>query len=58
MIVKKELKIQGGLFDLEGKENQILRLEEKVNQQDFWSDLENATKTNKELSDLKKQFIK
>ena len=31
-----------------------MRLEEKVNQQDFWSDLENATKTNKELSDLKK----
>ena len=34
-----------------------MRLEEKVNQQDFWSDLENATKTNKELAWDFIQFI-
>ena len=44
----------GGLFDIPTKLDDIKKLEEQVNQPDFWNDVKTANETNKKLSDLKK----
>ena len=44
----------GGLFDIPTKLDDIKKLEEQVNQPDFWNDVKIANETNKKLSDLKK----
>ena len=44
----------GGHFDLENKKNKITELEEITKKEDFWQDIDNANKTNKELSSLRK----
>ena len=46
----------GGLFDIQEKERKIKTIEEKMNQQNFWDDIEKANKLNKELTTLKKEI--
>jgi peptide chain release factor 2 len=45
-------------FDIAGCENEIKRLEELMNAQDFWLDLENSKKTNIKLKQLKDKVLK
>ena len=44
----------GGHFDIPKIESDIKTLEEKVNSEGFWNDVDSANKTNIELSNLKK----
>ena len=44
----------GGLFDLEAKKNEINNLESKINEPNFWDDINKANEVNKSLSGLKK----
>ena len=44
----------GGLFDLENKLLEIKKLEEKINEPNFWDDINVANEINKNLSALKK----
>lgn len=44
----------GGLFDLSNKLLEIKKLEEKINEPNFWDDVNTANEINKELSVLKK----
>lgn len=43
----------GGIFDVPGKQEEILVLEEKTADPDFWSDLKQATQVQKEIKGLK-----
>ena len=49
----KKLTSFGGLFDLEGLEEEIAILENKMTEPDFWNDNLLAQKTSQELNDLK-----
>lgn len=44
----------GGLFDLDSKKEEIDILENKVNNSDFWNDINKANEINKKLAGLKK----
>ena len=44
----------GGLFDLSNKSLEIKKLEEKINEPNFWDDINVANEINKNLSALKK----
>lgn len=46
----------GGLFEVEKKQSQIKNLEEQMNQPNFWDNIDNANKVNKELSILRKEL--
>ena len=46
----------GGLFDVSKKESEIKELENEMNEDDFWNDIDNANKISKELSLLKKEL--
>ena len=46
----------GGLFEVEKKQAKIKKLEEQMNQPNFWDNIENANKVNKELSILRKEL--
>ena len=45
----------GGHFDITAKESQITSLENKMNEPNFWNDIDSANQTNQELSLLKKE---
>ena len=51
----KNFQILGGHFDVEVKQNRITSIEEEMNKPNFWDDIENANKLNKELTTLKKE---
>ncbi len=46
----------GGLFDLDKKNDQIKELEAIQNKEDFWLDINEATKINKKITTLKKEL--
>ncbi len=46
----------GGLFDIPSKEKNIELLESKMNEPNFWDNIEEANKLNKELTLLKKEI--
>lgn len=46
---------QGGDFDLPQKEKRIQELEQKVNDENFWQNVEESTSVNQELTALKKE---
>ena len=46
----------GGLFDIPSKEKNIELLENKMNEPNFWDNIEEANKLNKELTLLKKEI--
>ena len=46
----------GGLFDVSKKEEDIKLLEEKMNEDGFWNDIDKANKANQELTLLKKEL--
>lgn len=46
----------GGLFDLKGKEKQIQELENKMNEPNFWDDIEKANEITTKLNALKKEI--
>lgn len=46
----------GGLFEVDKKQAQINNLEDQMNQANFWDDIDNANKVNKELSILRKEL--
>jgi peptide chain release factor 2 len=50
----KDLTQLGGLFDLDEKNAEIKKLEEKINHPDFWNDITAANLVNKNLASLKK----
>ena len=54
-IVKNQL-LSGGLFDLEGLEEEIAILENKMTEPDFWNDNIAAQKTSQELNELKNTY--
>ena len=54
-IVKNYL-LLGGLFDLEGLEEEIAILENKMTEPDFWNDNIAAQKTSQELNELKNTY--
>ena len=54
-IVKNQL-LSGGLFDLEGLEEEIAVLENKMTEPDFWDDNIAAQKTSQELNELKQTY--
>lgn len=45
----------GGLFDIEEKTTQIKKIEDEMNQPNFWDDIDSANKLNKELTLLRKE---
>ncbi len=45
----------GGLFDIQEKQNRISSIEEEMNKPDFWNNIDEANKLNKELTTLKKE---
>ena len=48
------MNLSGGHFDLDNKLNRIKVLEAKINEENFWNDIEKANKINTELSILRK----
>ena len=50
--------ILGGHFDLEGKRKKIAELDTFTKKENFWSDIEQANKINKELAWNKKNSRK
>ncbi len=48
--------ILGGLFDLENKKKRIEELEEFIKGENFWQDIDSATKINQECAFLKKEI--
>ncbi len=44
----------GGLFDLDNLNDKLINLEKEINKEDFWSDIDNSTKVNKEYNNIKK----
>ena len=57
-IIKKEQKTYGGLFDPDTKEKQIKKLEEEIDQPNFWNDKRKSEKKISELNDFKNKRIK
>lgn len=47
----------GGLFDLNSKKEQLIELEKKVNEPNFWDDIENANKVTIRLNSIKKELM-
>ena len=45
----------GGLFDVQAKQNRISSIEEEMNKPNFWDNIDEANKLNKELTILKKE---
>lgn len=55
MNIKKNQLLQGGIFDLPKKEEEIKELEDLQKADDFWQNVDKANDTNKRLSNLKKE---
>lgn len=51
------MKILGGHFDLDSKQDKIERLESELNDKDIWNDVDHANKLTTELSYLKKEVL-
>ena len=47
---------QGGLFDLETKEEELKILEEETQKEDFWQNIDKANKVNQEIMMLRKEL--
>lgn len=47
----------GGLFDVINLEKKLSNLKEVANSENFWQDLDNATRINKEISEISKLII-
>ena len=45
-----------GIFDLNSKKDELKNLEEKLNEDNFWQDVDNANVINKKISHLKKEI--
>ena len=45
----------GGHFDIDNKLQKVTELEEKMNEPDFWNDIEKSNRINQELINLKKE---
>ena len=45
-----------GIFDLNKKKDELKNLEEKLNEDNFWQDVDNANVINKKISHLKKEI--
>lgn len=55
MNIKKNQLLQGGIFDLPKKEEEIKKLEDLQKADDFWQNVDKANDINKRLSNLKKE---
>lgn len=53
---KDKVKELAASFDIETKENRIREIEEAMEQQEFWDDVEKSQKLMKELKNLKSQI--
>lgn len=53
LIIRVGCRNCGGLFDIDGKEGQIIELEAATSAPDFWNDVENAQRVTGKISTLK-----
>ena len=49
---KKKCRILGGLFDVLKKQSRISSIEEEMNKPNFWDNIDEANKLNKELTTI------